>query len=733
MAHVAQSYPEQLRSYPSELMALVERHAMAMHADLRRGLVKALMLLRTKGRLEATEVLPLFFRLFRVSDKTLRTMLFRHVVADIRAINKRHRQDAVNRQLQAFLFAAVHDANEAAVKRALAVLIELYRRNVWTDERSVNVIATAAHHKSPRVSVAALNFFMGVGMGGDGEDSDDEDDEDGAGGAPGTGGIKGKGANKLSKNELYKAFHTGTASSRRKKQKKLERAVRSASRAERVESGEALSAVGISALELLRDPHTFAEKVFKRLQGSREKFETKMLMVQVVSRTITVHRLVVLPFYPFIARYLQPQQRDVTRLLTAAAEATHDQVPPDAIEPVLRQVVNAFVHDRSRPEAMGVGLKTVHALCLRCPLVMTEELLRDLTAYKKDKDKGVRMASRSLIGLFRELAPALLDKKDRGRGHDKTRAIAAFGEAKFAEGVAGAELLAEDERRRAAGLPGLDEEDEDSDGWESASGDDDDDEGGSGSEEEEEEDAEAGCGEDKWETDSEAGSEGAEEGAEGEWRDIEDVSDEDNSGDENEDGEEEEKPATAAAPAANPKSLRSLRKALKAGKAKADGAASAADVGDADVSKEQEASARPDFDRLLTQEDFERIRELRASAVMGAALDKVGLKRADPQAGVDVVPKRVREESLYAQGKRATDKAARLATVLAGREGREFESKAARSNAKTGGLTNAQQRKRKQANMPLGAVRQAGKRAKRIRARASKARERGFGGRKAYK
>ena len=111
MAHVSQSYPEQLRSYPSELMALVERHAMAMHADLRRGLVKALMLLRTKGRLEATEVLPLFFRLFRVSDKTLRTMLFRHGVADIRAINKRHRQDAVNRQLQAFLFAAVHDAN----------------------------------------------------------------------------------------------------------------------------------------------------------------------------------------------------------------------------------------------------------------------------------------------------------------------------------------------------------------------------------------------------------------------------------------------------------------------------------------------------------------------------------------------------------------------------------------------------------------------------------------------
>ena len=68
--------------------------------------------------------------------------------------------------------------------------------------------------------------------------------------------------------------------------------------------------MGVSALELLRDPHTFAEKLFRRLQGSRDKFETKMLMVQVVSRTIAVHRLVLEPFYTFIARYLQPQQRE---------------------------------------------------------------------------------------------------------------------------------------------------------------------------------------------------------------------------------------------------------------------------------------------------------------------------------------------------------------------------------------------------------------------------------------
>jgi len=51
-------------------------------------------------------------------------------------------------------------------------------------------------------------------------------------------------------------------------------------------------------------------------------------------------------------------------------------VPPEALAPVLRQLVDAFVHDRARPEVMTLGLKTVRELCARAPLVMTEELLQ---------------------------------------------------------------------------------------------------------------------------------------------------------------------------------------------------------------------------------------------------------------------------------------------------------------------------------------------------------------------
>ena len=50
---------------------------------------------------------------------------------------------------------------------------------------------------------------------------------------------------------------------------------------------------------------------------------------------------------------------------------------------------------------MTIGLRTVREICVRCPLVMSPELLLDLTAYKKFREKAVSSAARGLISLFR--------------------------------------------------------------------------------------------------------------------------------------------------------------------------------------------------------------------------------------------------------------------------------------------------------------------------------------------
>ncbi len=41
--------------------------------------------MRAGPQVEATELLPLFFRLFRCPDKALRRLLFRHIIAGARA------------------------------------------------------------------------------------------------------------------------------------------------------------------------------------------------------------------------------------------------------------------------------------------------------------------------------------------------------------------------------------------------------------------------------------------------------------------------------------------------------------------------------------------------------------------------------------------------------------------------------------------------------------------------
>lgn len=52
-------------------------------------------------------------------------------------------------------------------------------------------------------------------------------------------------------------------------------------------------------------------------------------------------------------------------------------------------------------------------MCARAPLVMTEDILRDLAQYKNYRERSVMMAAKSLIHVYRASMPHLLHKKDR--------------------------------------------------------------------------------------------------------------------------------------------------------------------------------------------------------------------------------------------------------------------------------------------------------------------------------
>ncbi|MQL68154.1 hypothetical protein Taro_000425 [Colocasia esculenta] len=570
------------------------------------------------------------------------------------------------------------------------------------------------------------------------------------------------------------AHHKGTAASKKKKKAKLQRVIRSMKRQQRRSSENTNSSL-YTPLTHLKDPQArsifyisclqgFAEKLFSRLQKCNERFEVKMMMLQVVARTVGLHQLVLLNFYPFLQKYAQPHQRDVTSLLAAGIQACHDMVPPDAVEPLFKQIVNQFVHDRSRPEAIAVGLNTVREICLRMPLLMTEDLLQDLVLYKKSHEKAVSTAARSLITLFREVCPSLLVKKDRGRPTNPKARPKAFGEVSAVSNVPGVELLENDDDSLSSSADdaansdtgneilgtdssesseeSMEEEDdlveeeaedkvskeencEDAENIsyieDDHSGDDLDNGNGTSEEEEEDDDDEEGEGDDEDDhlSDSDDSlSTNNDRTTEDDHDD--DKEDEEAIKEEKSDGRKRKFSDYMEQLNATDKSLRALKKL----------------AGMKMVSTPSDMT-----DGILSNEDFQRIKELKAKKGARLALAHQGLLKtsSDPKSATFTIPsseqlsmKHVDPAKLEINIKRRLSKAERLALVKAGREERgKYQARAAVKQKKTGGRSNREKEHKKV--MPVAAKKAKAARSRQERKKQQRRSGKQFRGKKAWK
>ena len=140
----------------------MEVHASNLHPDVRAKLMQALILTRNRGLLDPLLLLKLSFKLFTIPDKSLRLSLTEYIFNDIKSMNANKHNDKLNRGVQAVLFNVVSDDTTIASRKTVEILAELYRRRVWTDERTVNVLGKACASQSTRVVVAAVRFFLGI-------------------------------------------------------------------------------------------------------------------------------------------------------------------------------------------------------------------------------------------------------------------------------------------------------------------------------------------------------------------------------------------------------------------------------------------------------------------------------------------------------------------------------------------------------------------------------------------
>jgi protein SDA1 len=425
IAAVATCYPKDCKEFPSILISVLQEHHKLMNPELRQKMVQALILLRNRDFLEQSALLSLFFTLFSCKDKTLRQMLHSHIVSDIKNSNAKSKNNKLNKYLQNFMYKMLQDPSETAAKKSLEVMIELYHKNVWNDAKTVNVVAEACLSPIPKLVAPAVHFFLGTNEQKFKEEEDDEELPD-----------------------LDSLKHANTINKKRKSRaSQLEKAKALLKRRERQKNR--IDQFNFSALHLINDPQEFTERLFSKLrqvtQKNMFKFELRLELMNLISRLIGVHRLILLGYYEFLISYMKPHQKEVTQILAFAAQASHDLVPPDALEAIVRAIANNFVWSNCASEVVTAGLNALREICIRSPLAMPEELLQSLMDdYKNHREKGPMTAARSLLGLFRDVNPEMLKRKDRGKAASmnlKNIKVLGYGQFETHDDVVGAELL----------------------------------------------------------------------------------------------------------------------------------------------------------------------------------------------------------------------------------------------------------------------------------------------------
>ncbi|CAG8520166.1 10992_t:CDS:2, partial [Cetraspora pellucida] len=177
---VAQCYPQETRSFPQQIINLLYENYQNLNPNLRKTMVQGLILLRNKDIIPSITVLSLFYTLFRVHDKQLRDLLYTHIISDIKNTNAKHKNNKLNKTLQNFMYTILQSTtdstNVVAAKKSLDACIELYKKGIWNDSKTVNIISEACFHSVTKIKVAAIQFFLGSNNANQDEDSEDDYD-----------------------------------------------------------------------------------------------------------------------------------------------------------------------------------------------------------------------------------------------------------------------------------------------------------------------------------------------------------------------------------------------------------------------------------------------------------------------------------------------------------------------------------------------------------------------------
>lgn len=406
-------YEDFAEEFLSMLVSILETKTESLQPTIRFKVYQSLAISHRQLNGDSLKILKLSFHLLSVHDKLFRAYVTEFILTEIKRLQSQKQQANSRNAIQSFIHSIVGDTNSTIAYRCVEILSRLYRKKIWTDARSVNILALACFHPEQKVYLGAINFFLGI----ESALAADEEDEE----------------NEVGKTEINKFEHNKKT---KKRARLIEKQKSQLTKKMNAKLSEKQAAAPLyPAIMLIHDPHSLAEHLFKKLKQNGGRFEHKLIIMNFLSQLIGCHKLLLLNFYSFVQKYLTSHNTNVTNILAYLAQACHDVVPPSEISPVLKTIANNFVSDRSTEESITVGINVIREVISRVPAVLLEDdmdgFVQDLAQYGHKNKKYVVAAARSLVNLVREHHPSLLKKADRGRFSDKQKRPDQYGAEKI--------------------------------------------------------------------------------------------------------------------------------------------------------------------------------------------------------------------------------------------------------------------------------------------------------------
>ena len=416
-SHISNKFPEELNFIQKDLPKILSENYLIIPHEMRLAIVDSLSLLRKKELLTPMETLPLFFSLIKCQDKILRKKLTDCIISDLKKIKETKKNLDSIKKIQNFCENLLKDPNKKLSRKTLNILITLYQKKIWNDDRTVNLIAKCVSVNDIKMSSAACQFFLSEYNIDEPDTSSEEELDE----------LKNK----------YKLLGKSNNRKTKERKAKLKQLMKSIERKEKRHSKVIINK-DFMPIDRIKDPLSFSQELFKKANSyQRGEFSHKLIVIRLLGRVLGRQRLLLENYYNFMLNFMKSDQKDIEIILASLIESCHNQIPPSELEPIINKLFDNFISENYPAQLVNLGLNTLREIIERCPYCIDKSqysIIQDLRFYK---NKSVSNAARSIVNLCKEID----GKFGKGNGE------ISFGDNNFDYGIEGIELLKKLEKK----------------------------------------------------------------------------------------------------------------------------------------------------------------------------------------------------------------------------------------------------------------------------------------------